>query len=340
MASAKSRALRLAMRSATQAPRWGHRCFCAWNTDAPSWRSMTILGLDGSTATLETALLKMREINPQQVMVETDAQRLQLAQRQKPVQGSNESSSSSTAGASSDSSSSGEVKDPLSHIDAIAEVHGGLRARDLRAIVLAAESINAQVYTIDRAYQNTQNQVAKHLLMRPRELASFVRHSAIRLSGKDASEEPLSEELRKMLEDDRESHMVSEVMGRAVADADVFVVCRQERVSALSSMLIPGSDGIVVPNAGPTESQATRVWPLLLVLVYVILPGYGSIWLAYKASRILVSFMPGPREIMIAPAAESSTAAGTSSQEASFSEDSKSETPATPTATTSESQRA
>lgn len=176
----------------------------------------------------------------------------------------------------------------LSHTDAIDAVHGGMRGSDIMALLEASGEVGAQVYTVDRPYQETQNSVARHLVLNPRELPAFIRHSATLLSaggrqgtGGQGAEERCPAGIQEILGRQREQHMAREVAQRAVRGVDVLFLCTADRAEGMKKLLRDSEVAAVVP------SSATRIWPLLLVLLYLLLPAYGSVLLGWKVSRAL-----------------------------------------------------
>lgn len=197
----------------------------------------------------------------------------------------------------------------MSHVDAIAAVHGGLRGADVAALCEWAEAADVQVYPVDRAYQETQNLVARRLLLRPRELLDFVRHSAALLTGGSGQTgaPSLSPGMRDLLEEEREQHMAAEVLRRGVRGADVAILCTSARAAGLERQLLGSGAGTPGSGAGAARSDdASRVWPFLLVLIYVIVPIYGITLVAWRASRIIAGMLQGngqPAWLNEAPAA-------------------------------------
>lgn len=192
---------------------------------------------------------------------------------------------------SSSSSADAVSGRPLSHADAIAAVHGGLRGSDVAAACTWTDAAGAQVYPIDRPYQETQNLVARRLLLRPRELRDFVQHSAGLLTGSagHSGAPSLSLGMREVLEDEREQHMATEVLRRGVHGADIAIICTSDRAAGLERLLL--GSGVSTGKSKP--SSAARVWPFLLVLVYVIVPVYGLVFVAWRASRVVAGMIQG-----------------------------------------------
>lgn len=266
----------------------------ARNAPVQAWKTFTVCPMDGSRSSVEAAIKTMQDMRPQQVFLETCAQRQLLASRHSQAQ-----AAAAAAAQPADGSAPSAGASPLSHADAIAVVHGGLRAGDIVEVTSAADSIGAQVYAIDQPYQETQNRVARRLLLRPAELLSFIRRSASSLSGGDAAtQDSLSIGLRDILEGDRERYMAVEVSRRAAAGADVLLVCHAARAVGLQRLLADGPAGARTAAAA-SSAQASRIWPFLLVLTYVLVPGYGSLFVAWRTSRWIAGFLPGPREITI-----------------------------------------
>lgn len=250
------------------------------------WRSLHVLGIDGFGGTLDDVLRNMREIRPKQVMLETCAQRRLLAERGQAIE---------TVGADGDAGDSAPQKKPLSHTDAIAIVHGGLRGGDIAMLTRTADEVGAQVYVVDRPYQASQNLVAKYLLFRPLELLAFARNAVASLSGSACEKEQQSMHLHELLVGQRERHIAKEVVRRAVSDSDVFVVCRGGREQILRDMIISSAGH--QRDFSRSSDDVTRVWPFLLVMVYVLIPGYASILCGWRLSRIAFSYLPGYRNV-------------------------------------------
>eukprot|EP00929_Paragymnodinium_shiwhaense_P026059 TRINITY_DN15584_c0_g1_i1.p1 TRINITY_DN15584_c0_g1~~TRINITY_DN15584_c0_g1_i1.p1 ORF type:complete len:227 (-),score=53.33 TRINITY_DN15584_c0_g1_i1:99-779(-) len=191
--------------SLTSSSQWlpPRRSFCNAAAEDVT-KNVHFCAVDGSAASLEAVQLAISERRPQQVMLETCAQRRLLAERRAsalaaaaeaaaPAASSSASAASAASAASpsqSATSSAGSTGAPLSHADAIASVHGGLRGSNIVTLLENAKEIDAQVYTIDRPYQETQNAVAKLLTLRPAELLAFARHAASTLGSSPAALDP------------------------------------------------------------------------------------------------------------------------------------------------------
>jgi len=232
---------------------------------------------------VEEAVSLIRDLRPQQVMLETCSQRHMLSDRR-----------AASGGSTSASPSEGP---PLGHTDAIDIVNGGIRGKDLVELTRAAVDVGAQVYTVDRPYQETQNRIARCLVTRPRELLTFVRHAALALQAHadpisqakpvaaDGSLEQSCPGAHKVLCQEREDHIAREVAKRAVRGADVLVLCNAERLAGLQRLLHDLDD--LLEAAADPVSSATRIWPFLLIIVYVLLPIYGSFFVAWRLSRLI-----------------------------------------------------
>jgi len=268
---------------------------------AGRWRSLRVIPLDGSAASLEASLRTLRELRPQQVMLETCAQRQDLALRRTAVEA--EAAAEATESGGGDGSAS-PATSPLSHVDAIATVHGGLRGADVAALCKWAETADAQVYPIDRPYQETQNLVARRLLLRPRELLAFVRHSAALLTGGtgQAGVPSLSLGMRDVLEEEREQHMAAETAKRGVQGADLAIVCTSDRAAGLERHLLGVGAGSSATAVRGKASQAARIWPFLLVLVYVVVPIYAIVLVSWRVSRLIAAYLQGSFTLSQAPA--------------------------------------
>lgn len=232
---------------------------------------MHISALDDTPASLEAALRRMQELRPKQVMLETCSQRRRLAEQRAGV-----------APAGTLKSTGGTAAAALSHADAIDVVHGGIRGSAIVALLKEAGSLDAQVYAVDRPYQETQNRVARRLVLHPRELLAFARYAAVVLGrgGKGSEAEPCPTAVQEILTTERERHMAAEMARRAVRGADALLLCTQPRADGLRRLL----NSPLAPAPAVPADRATRVWPFLLVFLYVILPGYGSIFCAWRAS--------------------------------------------------------
>lgn len=225
--------------------------------------------LDGSPNKLRHALAAIRDKRPQQVMLETCAERQVLNSRLTQEEASPET---------------GEQGRVLSHGDAIAFIHGGLRGSDARALTVVAEEVGSQVYTVDRSYRETQNRVARRLFLHPQELLAFSRYAASALSVGSEDPSRIAEEcpaaVSQILGSEREQHMASEITKRVVDGATVFVICTESRLAALKELVAKGA-----AHADMADVAASRIWPFLLILVYAILPSYGTMFVFWRAAR-------------------------------------------------------
>eukprot|EP00435_Cladocopium_sp_Y103_P037689 s1311_g10.t1 len=224
-----------------------------------------------AVSTESDVVQRIQQMKPQQVMLETCDQRMTLAAQEK-------------------ADKDAEV---LSHVDAIAFVHGGLRSAQLRSVRKAAEEVGAQVYCVDRSYRETQNRVAKRLLMHPKEMVGFARSSVALLGSQQVpanDAESCPEAVEKILGEEREEHMASEILRRHVSGAKCLVLCCPARREALERRLAQ-------PEAAAIEKVATsRIWPFLLVLVYVVIPGYGTTFIFWRLAKGLGAAIFGDRE--------------------------------------------
>jgi len=240
---------------------------------------LEICALDGTPQSLQRALQYMREGQPKQLMLESCMQRRTFAER-----------TAAARAATIEDPQQGNVAatTPLSHADAINLVHGGIRGCDLVELVKEAEHLGAQVYMVDRPYHETQNLVAKRLVLHPRELLTFARHSMLLLTsgGRATSEVPCPAGVQDVLGREREMLMAAEVLRRWVRGTDALMICTDQRLSGLQHSL---GEAAATPSGADTTAEskrtATRIWPICLVLLYVLLPGYGSIVLAWRVSR-------------------------------------------------------
>lgn len=211
---------------------------------------------------------RIRELKPQQVMLETCEERLSL----------------SKSSGSQDVVKDEKDREALSHADAIAFVHGGLRLAELQSSQRAAEEVGAQVYCVDRSYRETQNRVAKRLLLHPKEMLGFARFAAANLGGatelggEDAFQCPAP--VAEILGEERERHMASEALKHHVTGATALLLCSPARSSSLQQLLETKN-----PEAMKETSSTSRVWPFLLVLVYVVIPGYGTVYLFWRMAK-------------------------------------------------------
>merc|ERR1712061_835377 len=98
-------------------------------------------------------------------------------------------------------------------------VFGGIRSNDVVALARAADEIGAPIYMIDRSYQETQNRVARQLVLHPSELLAFVRYMTSKFSG-DQTLGDLKDQcpgVQKIVATQRELHMANEIVRRAVS---------------------------------------------------------------------------------------------------------------------------
>jgi len=262
---------------------------CTWQLQVRSLSAgrLEVRALDGTTQSLERAILYIRELQPKQLMLESCMQRRSFAER---------AAAAATAARAATPTETGDPQQgsvaattPLSHADAINLVHGGIRGRDLVELLKEAEHLGTQVYMVDRPYHETQNLVAKRLVLHPRELLAFARHSLLVLTsggGHATSELPCPAGVQDVLGREREQLMAAEVRRRWVRGTDAVLLCTAERLSGLQHLL---GEAANTPSKADTTAEdkrsATRIWPISLVLIYVLLPGYGSIFLAWRVSR-------------------------------------------------------
>lgn len=276
----------------------------AWVESAPAAR-IHLRGLDGTPAALDAALAQMRELRPQQVMLESCAQRRALAERRSAAVAASAAKEDRQVDAQGQeaetaaSATSKSVGQPMSHADAVSKVHGGITGRDIVSITAAAGSVGAQVYVVDREYQETQNRVARRLWVRPKEMLAFTRHSLAAfaehsqpiVAGEKAAHvndslEDQCPAVHEILVSEREAHMTAEINRRAVRGADVLVLCTTERVGGLQRCL--GQPEAVLSEG--SGSKTSRVWPFLLVFVYLLVPMYGTVFVSWRISRRLGDF--------------------------------------------------
>eukprot|EP00927_Polykrikos_kofoidii_P050055 TRINITY_DN44006_c0_g1_i1.p1 TRINITY_DN44006_c0_g1~~TRINITY_DN44006_c0_g1_i1.p1 ORF type:complete len:407 (-),score=50.76 TRINITY_DN44006_c0_g1_i1:117-1337(-) len=257
-------------------------------------------GLDGSVASREVAIRTISDLRPQQVMLESCSQRRDLAEKTAA-----EGAAAAAAGAaevlSAPGSGSAADSSPLSHADMIALVHGGLRGPDVVALVTAAGEAGAQVYMIDRPYQETQSRVARRLIFSPAELLAFVRRAASRLAtrgeadvtGVVASWQAECPGAYEVIVSERESYMLVELERRSVVGADVLVFCTSEHLSGLRQALlhIGGSGTGFVRSSTPSTQGTSKIWPWLLVMLYFIFPIYGSVFITWRTVKWIWGFM-------------------------------------------------
>lgn len=262
-----------------------------WAESAPAAR-IHLRGLDGSPAALDAALAQMRELRPTQVMLESCAQRRALAERTAAASAAaaakEEAQKSSAAG--HEERAAAPVGQPMSHADAVSKVHGGIGGRDIVSIAAAAGSIGAQVYVVDREYQETQNRVARRLWIRPGEMLAFTRHSLAAFAERSTN---ANDELKsncpavyEILVSEREAHMTAEINRRAVNGADVLVLCTTERVGGLQRCL---GQPAAASSEG-SDGKTSRLWPFLLVFVYLLVPIYGTFLVSWRISSRLGDF--------------------------------------------------
>lgn len=261
-----------------------------WAESAPAAR-IHLRGLDGTPAALDAALAQMRELRPQQVMLESCAQRRALAERQAAASAAAAAKDAQkTSDAGQDEKAAAPVGQPMSHADAVSKVHGGISGRDIVSIAAAAGNIGAQVYVVDREYQETQNRVARRLWVRPTEMLGFTRHSLAAFAEKSTN---ANDELKRncpavyeILVAEREAHMTAEINRRAVRGADVLVLCTTERVGGLQRCLGQAD----ASSSQGSEGKTSRLWPFLLVIVYLLVPIYGTFLVSWRISSRLGDF--------------------------------------------------
>eukprot|EP00931_Biecheleriopsis_adriatica_P050705 TRINITY_DN29382_c0_g1_i2.p1 TRINITY_DN29382_c0_g1~~TRINITY_DN29382_c0_g1_i2.p1 ORF type:complete len:292 (+),score=57.69 TRINITY_DN29382_c0_g1_i2:28-876(+) len=245
----------------------------ACSNKAPSL-GIRLLPLDGTRASLDAALAVVRDARPKQVMLETCDQRRRLCQQR---------AEAADATQEQQSGSQGVV---LSHADAIASIHGGLRSDELMALEAAAKEVGAQVYPVDRPYQETQNSVARRLFLNPREMLAFARYAPAHLSRSTAApEHACPRAVAEILGPERERFIAAEASRRAVRGAEAVLVCSDARQAGLQQLLQDSASR----STRPDGKSATKIWPFLLILVYVVVPGYGSIFVFWRVARGLAN---------------------------------------------------
>mmetsp|Transcript_3015 Transcript_3015/g.7723 ORF Transcript_3015/g.7723 Transcript_3015/m.7723 type:complete len:325 (-) Transcript_3015:40-1014(-) len=261
-----------------------------------------LIGMDSFGANIDIALHEMRRLRPKQVMLETCSQRLTLAEKQASQEEAAASASkSSSSTASSTRGGAAETPRAVSHMDAISLIHGGLQGQCLTDIARVATEVGAQVYAVDRPYQATQNRVARQLFFHPKEMLEFLRYFAEVLAGHaskpvvDSTPSPFDLELRcpnvyTVVVQEREKYISTEVARRRVQGHEVVVCCVPDRIPGLKELLQGHSEGATPRHELDVSS---RVWPLLMVLVYVLLPGYGGVYLLWRLSRAVANCLSG-----------------------------------------------
>mmetsp|Transcript_45447 Transcript_45447/g.83145 ORF Transcript_45447/g.83145 Transcript_45447/m.83145 type:complete len:319 (-) Transcript_45447:9-965(-) len=254
-----------------------------------------LIGMDSSGANVNTAMHEIRRLRPKQVMLETCSQRLSWAEKQ-AVEAAATSSSSTSRTSSTQTDGGVEVR-TVSHADAISLIHGGLQGRLLTDISKVAAEVGAQVYPVDRPYQATQNRVARQLLVQPKELLEFLRYFAEVLAGHagkpigdavpSASDlESRCPNVHRVVVKEREKYMSTEIARRRVQGHEVVVCCIPDRIDGLKEHLQAFAE-----RATPRHDleASSRVWPFLMVLLYVLLPGYGGIYVLWRLSRAVAN---------------------------------------------------
>ncbi|CAL1146678.1 unnamed protein product [Cladocopium goreaui] len=248
---------------------WQPRC-----ASSKAWPSLAVLAVDAESEVVQ----QIQQMKPQQVMLETCDQRMSFAAQEK----------------------TGKDAEVLSHVDAIAFVHGGLRSAQLRGLRKAAEEVGAQVYCVDRSYRETQNRVAKRLLMHPKEIVGFARSSLVSLGSQQVpanDAERCPEAVEKILGEEREEHMASEILRRHVSGAQCLVLCCPARREALERRLAQPEAESAIPAVA-----TSRIWPFLLVLVYVVIPGYGTTFIFWRLAKGLGAAICGETAETLPPA--------------------------------------
>ncbi|OLQ14301.1 hypothetical protein AK812_SmicGene1588 [Symbiodinium microadriaticum] len=156
--------------------------------------------------------------------------------------------------------------------------------------------VGSQVYTVDRFVRNSDERIFGTCLRRhwyaylwcsgpEKELLAFSRYAASALSVGSEDPSRIAEEcpaaVSQILGSEREQHMASEITKRVVDDATVFVICTESRLAALKELVAQGA-----AHADMADVAASRIWPFLLILVYAILPSYGTMFVFWRAARV------------------------------------------------------
>merc|ERR1740133_883042 len=83
-----------------------------------------------------------------------------------------------------------------------------------------------------------------------------------------------------VLATERERFMALQIIARKVPGADVLVFCTPDRAAALRDLLssvCPVKETLGTPEEIKAAGKESKIWPFLLILVYAVLPLYGSI---------------------------------------------------------------
>mmetsp|Transcript_113539 Transcript_113539/g.177591 ORF Transcript_113539/g.177591 Transcript_113539/m.177591 type:complete len:352 (-) Transcript_113539:43-1098(-) len=306
----------------------GTRRDCTTSTGVQNSRSprFHFYPLDGSTTRLGTGLQAIREMRPKQIMLETCDQRKMLAERRLAASVPPPSGSDSTAGATSSDAA------PISQTDAIDTVHGGVRGGDLVLVARAAADVGSQVYMIDRPYRDTQNAVARQLVLNPSWILPFIRHSLARIAALSSNVEHPSDTARvehseqsdditdleslcpgvhSVVASSRERYMAEKVAKFAVKGGDVFIFCTLERAKGLETLLADGGKQVLFDQQKDDKGRFMNAWPILLIFIYCMTPLNLSLYLMWHLSQWLARmFAEGGSRLRLATnSGESATVA-------------------------------
>merc|ERR1712129_228686 len=130
------------------------------------------------------------------------------------------------------------------------------QAGDVIQLTKAAGDVGAQVYMIDRPYRETQNAVARRLVLHPRDLLPFLRGSLAKISAQQPMETNDAQHIEEtkrlqdfavscpgvqhIIADAREHYMAGNTAKFAVRGCDVLIFCTDARVKGLQKLSADG----------------------------------------------------------------------------------------------------
>lgn len=166
-----------------------------------------------------------------------------------------------------------------SRVDIVSTVHGGLMAREMKAAVEAAKSLDASVYLIDRPYRITQNRLAEKVL-NPYVFANLFVYGKMSLMKRESSTvSDLEKFLRtqafpiyRVLIEERAQYMARMIHEHARDGETVVIACSQMHVPLIREILAAQDvdDRVGKINMREITRKGLPLWPVLLTVYFFI----------------------------------------------------------------------
>ena len=163
-----------------------------------------------------------------------------------------------------------------SRVDIISTVHGGLMAREMKAAVEAAKSVDANIYLIDRPYRITQNRLAEKVL-NPYVFANLFVYGKMSLMNRESNSvgdlekflKTQAPPIYKVLVEERAQYMARMIDEHARDGETVVVACSQMHVPLIRDFLSSGSE-LEKIKMGEITRKGLPLWPVLLTVYFLI----------------------------------------------------------------------